>query len=137
MKFRVLSLLPNRWNEGAGIRAMLFTLILIGAVSALRGAYGLSVGNAFLISGFVAILVVYWSPPVPRENYIHWIVTHSVLVFGAYLFLFKIPPLLSGSLSYRLAQILCISIYGFCCWYLIRLKARGPSHSETAFHNEV
>ncbi|HEX8650297.1 MAG TPA: hypothetical protein VF708_05625 [Pyrinomonadaceae bacterium] len=120
MKLRIASILPKRWEaESAWIRGFFFTLIILAVSFAVESAYALGKGKAFLLSAFVAILVIYWVPPLPKETYVHWTVTHLVILFGAYLFLFKIPALFSGYLGYRLAQVLCISLYSVCCWFLM------------------
>ena len=124
MKFEILSILPNRWNESRDLRAMLLTLSVTFGVSALKSTYGLSAANALLLSGFVAIVAVYWIPPLPKERYVRWILTNCVVLFGLYLFLFKIPSLFSGFISYRVAQFLCMSVYGICWWFLIRFKEK-------------
>ena len=124
MKLRFVSVLPNRWDdEYADIRVMVLTLIFMGGVP-LLGAYGLGEANAFLMSGLVAILVVYWTPPLKKETYLHWILTHCVILVGLYVFLFKLPLLVVGLLSYRAAQILCVTVYSITCWFLIRQKAK-------------
>jgi len=127
MKLKVAAALPNRWREGATLRSMLFMTIFVGGIIFLQEGYELGEPKAFLLSGLAAILVAYWSPPVPKETYIHWFITHSVLLFGLYLFLFKIPLLFSGLLSYRSAQMLGIFVYFTCCWLLIRQKAGARS----------
>ena len=124
MKPRILSMLPNRWNERADIRVILWLLILMVGASALETTYGLSEANAFLLSGLVACLAVYWIPPFPKESYVRWILTNSLVLIGGFLFLFKIPSLFSRLISYRAAQYLCISVYGISCWFLIRLKEK-------------
>jgi hypothetical protein len=125
MKFSIGLVLPNRWRtEGLLIRVTLFTLIMLVMSFALESAYALGQDKGFLLSGFVAILAVYWVPPIPKETYANWTVTHMVVLFGAYLSLFKIPLLFSSFLSYRLAQVLCISLYSAGCWLLIRRKDR-------------
>ena len=124
MKFRILSILPNRWDDSAAdIRGVLFTLIGMGGAFALKGV-ALDEGKAFLLSCLMAIVMLYWIPPIPKETYLHWILTNSVLLFGVYLFLFKIPLFFSGFLTYRWAQVICISVYAVCCWFLIRPKKR-------------
>jgi hypothetical protein len=119
----------SRWSENVDIRAMLLTLIVVFGVYALKSAYVIGEANAFLLSGFVAVLVVYWIPPIPKETYIHWIGTHFVLLLGAFLFLFKVPSLFSSFLSYQSAQVLCILVYSICCWFLIRRSSRSPVKS--------
>ena len=125
MKLRFLSVLPNRWDdEYADIRVIVLTLIFMGGIP-LLGAYGLGEANAFLMSGVVAILVVYWTPPLRKETYLHWIATNSVFLFAFYLFLYRIPWLFAGIISYRTAAVLCISAFVLCWWFLIRLKAKS------------
>ncbi|HEU4932510.1 MAG TPA: hypothetical protein VFT48_10540 [Pyrinomonadaceae bacterium] len=124
MKLRFVSVLPNRWDdEYADIRAIVLTLIFMGGVP-LLGAYGLGEANAFLMSGLVAILVVYWTPPLRKETYLHWIATNCVILFGLYVSLFKLPLLVAGLVGYRAAQILCVTVYVITCWFLIRRKAK-------------
>ena len=125
MKLRILSAVPNGWSDSsADLRGMLLTVIVMGGVFALKG-FALDEGNAFLLSSLIAFLMIYWIPPVPRESYVYWILTNSVLLFGVYLFLFKIPLLFSTILSYRSAQIICVSAYCICCWFLMRLKKKS------------
>jgi hypothetical protein len=125
MKLRLLSAVPNGWGDSAAdLRGLLFTVIVMGGVFALKGV-ALDEGNAFLLSTLIAILMIYWIPPVPKESYVHWILTNSVLLFGVYLFLFKIPLFFSAILSYRSAQVICVSAYCICCWFLMRLKKKS------------
>jgi hypothetical protein len=124
MKLRILSAVPNRWGDSADIRVMIFTLIVMGGGFALKGV-ALEEKTAFLTLSLLAILMIYWIPPVPKESYVHWILTNSLLLFGVYLFLFKIPLLFSAILSYRSAQIICVSAYCICCWFLMRLKKKS------------
>jgi len=131
MKSRILSILPNRWNESGDIRVMLWSLILMVGASALESTYGLTEANAFLLSGLAAILAVYWIPPFPEEGYVRWILTNSVLLIGGCLFLYKIPSLFASLISYRAAQYLCISVYFICCWFLIRLKEKKFIPNQT------
>lgn len=127
MKLRFASVLPNRWDdEYADIRIIVLTLIFMGGVP-LLGAYGLGEASAFLMSGLVAILVAYWTPPLRKETYLHWIVTNCVILFGLYVSLFKLPILLAGLVGYRAAQILCVTVFAITCWFLIRLKAKTLS----------
>ena len=123
MNHRMLSLLPD-WSENADLRGMLFTFTVVFGGITLKKNYGLGEAPLFLTLGFLAIVVVYWIPPRPRENYVRWIAGNSVLLFGLFLFVFKIPWVFSSFLNYRLAQVLCIGIYVTCCWFLIRLKER-------------
>lgn len=126
MKFRIVSVLPNRWNaEGAWMRGFFFTLIMLTISFVVESAYPLGEDKAFLLSAMVAILVVYWVQPIPQETYAHWVITHFVFLLGAYLFIFKIPALFSSYLSYRSAQVLCGSLYIVCCWFLIRQNERS------------
>ena len=118
---KILSLLPNRWSESADIRAMLLTVIVVFGTFALQKV-AVNVGDAFLLSGLVAILVTFWVPPIPKERYVRWIVSNSVILIGAFLFLFRVPLAFSSVLGHRAAQVLCILVYGICCWLLIRLK---------------
>ena len=103
---------------------MLLTVIVMGGVSALKGV-AMDEGNAFFLSSLTAILMIYWIPPVPKESYIYWTLTHSVLLFGIYLSLFKIPLLFSGILRYRSAQVLCVSVFCICWWLLMTLKKKS------------
>jgi hypothetical protein len=104
---------------------MLLTLIVVPGALALQSSYGMSETKAFLIAGLLAILLVYWIPPVPKENYVRWIVSNSLVLFGLFLFLFKIPSAFSSFISYRSAQVLCTVVYLICCWFLFRLKKRS------------
>jgi hypothetical protein len=124
MKSKILSLLPNQWNDSADIRAMLLTLIVLVGILVLKSAFAIGEAKAFLVSGFVAVLAIYWIPPIPAESYVRWIATHTVLLFGVFLFLFKIPSLFSSFLSYGSAQIISILVYCICCWFLMRQKKR-------------
>lgn len=127
MKLRLASVLPNRWDdEYADIRIIVLTLIFMGGVP-LLGAYGLGEPSAFLMSGLVAILVAYWTPPLRKETYLHWIVTNCVILVGLYVSLFKLPLLLAGLVGYRAAQILCVTVFAITCWFLIRQKAKTLS----------
>ena len=124
MKPRFVSVLRNRWDdEYADIRVIVLTLIFMGGIP-LLGAYGLGEANAFLLSGLVAILVVYWTPPLRKETYLHWILTNCVILFGLYVSLFKLPLLVAGLVGYRAAQILCVTVFVITCWFLIRQKAK-------------
>lgn len=124
MKLKVFSLLPNRRSDNAAdIRGVLFSLIVMGGVFALKGA-ALDEGNAFLLSGLIAILMIYWIPPVPKESYFRWVGTTSVLLCGLYLFVFKMPLLFSAILSDRAALALCVSVYCICVWLLFRLRRK-------------
>jgi len=130
MRFRILSLLPNhRTDNAADLRGMLFTVIVMGGVFALRGV-ALDEGNAFLLLSLGAILMIYWIPPVPKESYFRWVATTSVLLFGVYLFAFKIPLLFSAVLSNQSAQVLCISVYCICCWLLFRLNRKTSDRKQ-------
>lgn len=122
MKLKILSLLPSEWNGSADLRAMLLSLIVVGGVFVLKSAYAISEASGFLVLGFLAILVVYWIPPIPKETYLRWIITYSVFLFGFFLFLFPIPAVFSKFVSYRSAQILGVLVYTFCCWLLMRLR---------------
>lgn len=124
MKVRILSLLPNRWSEGSDIRAMLLALIVVVGALFLNDAYEVSEGMAFLLSGFLAILAVYWLPPLPEESYVRWIVSNSMLLFSLFIFLFMIPLIVSSFVAYRSAQVLSIVVFGVCYWFLIRLKKK-------------
>src|SRR5436309_15544714 len=118
MKLRIRSLLPNRRSDDvADLRGMLLTVIVMGGVFALKGV-ALNEGNAFLLSSLIAFLMIYWIPPFPKESYVHWILTNSVLLFGLYLFAFKMPLLFSAILSDRAALALCVSVYCICVWLL-------------------
>ena len=120
MKVKISTLLPDRWNENADVRAMVLTLMVMGGVFVLNSAYRVTVARAFLLSGFLAILVVYWVRPVPKVSYIKWILSNSLLWCGLFLFLFKIPYLFSSFLSYPSAQVLCVLVYGISCWFFIQ-----------------
>ena len=130
MKLKILSLLPDRRNDNvADIRGMLFILIVMGGVFALKGV-ALDQGNAFLLSSLIAFLVIYWIPPSPKESYVHWILINSVLLFGAYLFVFKIPLLFSAVLGDRSALVLCVSVYCICCGLLFWLKGKTSDRKQ-------
>ena len=129
MKLRILSAVPNRWDDNADIRVMIFTLIVMGGGFALKGV-ALEEQTAFLMLSLLAIPLLYWIPPVPKESYVHWILTNSVLLFGVYLFLFKIPLLFSAILSYRSAQVLCVSVYCICVWLLFRLRRKTSDRKQ-------
>jgi hypothetical protein len=74
--------------------------------------------EAALFSGTMAIISLYWIPPVPKETYLHWIATHLVLLLGAYVAAFEVPWLISVFISYRLASVLCLSVYCGFAWFL-------------------
>jgi hypothetical protein len=125
MKLRILSAVPNGWSDSsADLRGMLLTVIVMGGVFALKGV-AVDEGNAFFLSSLIAILMIYWIPPIPKESYIHWTLTNSVFLFGVYLFLFKIPLLFSGILRYGSAQVLCVSVFCICWWLLMALKKKS------------
>ena len=121
MKIEIASLVPHRWNDTGGIRVMLLTLILMGGILILNSFYAVTSERAFLLSALFAILAIYWVPPLPKVRYIEWIVSNSILLFGLFLFLFKIPYLFSSLISYRSAQIVCVLVYCISCGLLMRL----------------
>ena len=130
MKLKILSLFPNRRSDSVGdIRGMLFTLIVMGGVFALKGA-AVDAGNAFLLLSLIAFLMIYWIPPVPQESYVHWILTNSVLLFGLYLFVFKMPSLFSTVLSHGAALALCASLYGICVWRVFCFKGKASDRKQ-------
>ena len=108
---------------------MLFTVIVMGGIFALRG-FAVDEGNAFLLLSLIAFLMIYWIPPVPKESYVHWILTNSVLLFGLYLFVFKIPLLFSAILNDRSAQLICVLVYCLCVWLLFRLKRKTSDRKQ-------
>src|ERR1044071_6359673 len=106
MKRRFLLALPNRWDDDYGdVRVMVFVGIMTIGQLILPSAYAFTEANAFLVSGLVAILVMYWTPPVKKDTYTHWIISYGVLMFGLYLALFKLPHLFEGWVGLRTAQI--------------------------------
>jgi len=126
MKRSLVSLLPNRWDDEYGdVRIMVFAGITTIGQLILPSAYGFEEANAFLLSGLVAILVVYWTPPHKTETYIHWILTYGVLIFGMYVSIFQVPHLFEGWVGLRTAQIVSVGVYAITCWFLIRLKAKS------------
>ena len=126
MKLSFVSLLPNRWDDEYGdVRVIVFVSIMTIGQLILPSAYGFEDANAFLVSGLIAILVVYWTPPYKKEAYIHWILTYGVLMFGLYASIFKLPYLFEGLIGLRAAQFLCVAVYTLTCWFLIRLKAKS------------
>ena len=130
MKLRILSAVPNGWSDSsADLRGMLLTVIVMGGVFALKGV-AVDEGNAFLLLSLIAFLMIYWIPPVPKESYVHWILTNSVLLFGLYLFVFKMPSLFSAILSDRAALALCASVYCVCVWLLFRVKGRTSDRTQ-------
>jgi hypothetical protein len=129
MKIKISSLLPDRWNQNADIRAFVLTLIVLGGILILDSAYRITAPRAFLLSGLFAILVVYWIPPRPKVTYVEWILSNSLLWCGLFLFLFKIPYLFLSFLSYPSAQILCTLVYGISCWLFLKRMSEAQ-HSD-------
>ena len=136
MKLRFGSVLPNRWDDEYGdVRVVVFVGIMTIGELILPSTYAFTAANAFLVSGLVAILLVYWTPPIKKETYIHWILSYGLLMFGIYVSLFKLPHLFEGLVGLRVAQILCVTVYTLTCWFLIRLKAENsppPNSAEGA-----
>ena len=122
----LLSVLPNRWDDEYGdVRvAVLVGVMTIGELI-LPSTYAFTEANAFLVSGLVAILVMYWTPPIKKETYVHWILSYGLFMFGIYVSLFKLPHLFEGLIGLRAAQFLCVIVYTVTCWFLIRLKAKS------------
>jgi hypothetical protein len=86
--------------------------------------------ESYLLSGAIAVLVLFWLPPIPPESYVHWFLTHLVILFGAYLSAFKVPRLFSGFLGLRLAGVLCILLYSGGCWFLIKQEAKRRTEAN-------
>jgi len=130
MKLKNFSLFPNWRNDSAAdLRGLLVTVIVLGGVFALKGI-AVDEGSAFLLTSLIAFLIIYWIPPVPKESYVHWILTNSVLLFGLYLFVFKMPLLFSTILSNRSALVLCASVYCICVWLFFWLKGKTSDRKQ-------
>jgi hypothetical protein len=83
-----------------------------------------------LLAAIVVILILYWVPPRPKENYLYWVMTRTVIVIGAYVALFKAPWLLTSIISYRLGGFLCLAAYLICFWVLARKKRKSVQNPE-------
>lgn len=126
MRHRLVSVLPDRWDDEYGdLRVILLVGIMTIGQLILPGVYAFTEATAFLVSGLVAILVIYWTPPVKKQTYIRWIFTYGVILIGFYVSLFMLPHVFEGLVGLRAAQFLCVIVYTIICGFLIRLKAKS------------
>ena len=129
MTSRFYELLPNPWPpESVLTKAPLLTLLIWLGTSAMERINLLPRDEAALISGVIALLILYWIPPLPRERYVRWIGSHFLLLVGAYVCLFKLPLLFAGFVGYRVMSFILISLYAIGMWFFISRKKSLDDH---------
>jgi len=108
-------------------RGVVFGLIIFGILQ-LAKSLAAPVDEAWLVAGFLAILVSYWVPPIPGEKYVAWAGTNLLMVIGIYFCGFKLPRLFVSQVSYPLASLLCILLFMFCWWLIVARRTRQASN---------
>ena len=108
--------------------AAVFAIIFVGLTWVIEELHLPYPDEVWLISGIVAALVVYLVRPIRDEGFLKFTGPILLLVLGGYLVVAKLPRLLSGLMSYRLAALLCLAFYGGCCWIIIKKKKKPEEH---------
>lgn len=112
-------------------KPLVFAVLFFGFSQILPAVGLLRRDEAWLVAGLIAILVVYWLPPTPKQKYVTWLVPKSALVLGAYLCVFKVPWLLADFVSYDTAAIICLIAYFAFCWFVFRRMTDKRKHNST------
>lgn len=113
------------------LRGLVFVLVLMGVSHGVGMFHLLGSDEAWLVSGMVGVLVVYWIPPRPPQSYLGWLRGGWMLVIGAYLSIFKFPSLISNGVEYRFAPFIGLLVYtAFVCLLFKRSSRANPKQHE-------
>jgi hypothetical protein len=103
-------------------RVAVFMIFLLGLSEIMDGLGLLPPDEAWVIAGSLGMLVSYWVRPIPNQSYLRWIVSCSLLLWGAYLFLLKAPRFFAAALGFWLAAGFCFVLYFAFAFFLIRRR---------------
>ena len=112
------------------IRGAVFIIILLGLSKFIRHMDLLPADEAWLLSGVVAVLASYWFSPRPPKSYFVWLRISLTFMLGIYICAFKLPWLFVDFVSYRVASLICLSVYVGVFWLISRWRSRPHSPKQ-------